>query len=1033
MSKILVRFKRKDEEPANVLTDDYSTFDELKESYHKYYTNISDIENYKFILNSREIINYPNKTIVELGIKNKDEILVISSEDDYFKYIKANIFNINIKGNGIELMIQSYDDEKLKDFFNKYFGKININKSNIKFYYNEQQTNPELKLNEIANKEDKEKKIMNIIFVEEKNKEIKDISRIEENIIDNQNNISENRLAQVNFKGEGIDIIIYCYINDKMKYILDIFLEQTNIEKSEIKFFYEEKEVNENLTFIELVNVKDKEKNKMVIHVNEVEDDLAWTCIDSFDYDNQNKSSLLSKIVEVFFKYEEIIMNIYCKNDNKMSDIFDKFLKKINTNNNDIKFFYNEQIINSELILYELANKEDINKKIMNIICSNKILYNIEINYSGQKQKLAFQSKEDELIGPLLYKFISEFNEDKNKGCFVYNAKRLSIDTGLTINDIVSEDDKKSKMLRIYYVNQEGVKGAGFSINNILKNKKINRNDFIDINFIELGEERQEKTIKCNIDDEIGYIFNIFFGYRLKENEELVFYNDLKNINSESIITNIIDKNDRKKRKMTINYSIIKSKIENNSSTDNTKILNDKKPIKKYDLNILYYNENLKNEENKEDNDNCAFFDMNINGTFYGCHNFELFKIVLEKIKNNEKEFILITSGSAAEKINEYCYNFQYIKECYIYCFNVKKYLPLMIKYPKIKGIYNDFGKLKEKLYTIEPMNMKNISSSNLIYFEDYSRIYIKLHYEFIRKYNIYKILKAKNYNEFQLLSFVKKEYPNLLDWVKQLFPNKNEIIIFFKKYVDEKDKSDEKINNILNCDDNILNDNIKSYIKNYTVEGFYYKYLNRFLREGNFNAFRILSSHITKFIFKLYDYREKISTYQSKSDLYRKMYLYPNDVKLYKESIGRVICYPAFTSTSISKNAFTPYKYNEKLELVLLIINQNNTKSVVSIKEFSEYKNEEEYLFFPFSFFKIENVELKEGNIKDPHIIDLTALNSEKPIEEMFSDFMLKVTDNLNPEGLDLLILEKNNTKLIFNPIFLQETKNSKGNCIIL
>ena len=50
-----------------------------------------------------------------------------------------------------------------------------------------------------------------------------------------------------------------------------------------------------------------------------------------------------------------------------------------------------------------------------------------------------------------------------------------------------------------------------------------------------------------------------------------------------------------------------------------------------------------------------------------------------------------------------------------------------------------------------------------------------------------------------------------------------------------------------------------------------------------------------------------------------------------------------------------------------------------------------------------------------------------------MFSDFMLKVTDNLNPEGLDLLILEKNNTKLIFNPIFLQETKNSKGNCIIL
>ena len=320
-----------------------------------------------------------------------------------------------------------------------------------------------------------------------------------------------------------------------------------------------------------------------------------------------------------------------------------------------------------------------------------------------------------------------------------------------------------------------------------------------------------------------------------------------------------------------------------------------------------------------------------------------------------------------------------------------------------------------------------------IIYFEDYSRIYIKLHHEFIRKYFIYKILKSEKCNEFQFLTLVEREHPHLLEWAKELFPDKNEIINFFKEYVEEKDKSDDKLNIMLNCDDNILNDNIKSYIKNYTLETFYYKYLNKFLREGNFNAFRILSSHIAKFIFKLYDYREKIISSQKKSDLYRKMYINPNEVKLYKKSKGRVICYPAFTSTSISLNAFTPKKYDDKLELVLLIIKQNDTKSVISIKEFSEYQKEEEYLFLPFSFFKIENVVLKTGDKKNPHIINLTALNSEKPIEEMLSDFMDKETDNLNPEGLDLLLLQKNNTKLILNPIYLEEAENSRGHCLII
>ena len=76
---------------------------------------------------------------------------------------------------------------------------------------------------------------------------------------------------------------------------------------------------------------------------------------------------------------------------------------------------------------------------------------------------------------------------------------------------------------------------------------------------------------------------------------------------------------------------------------------------------------------------------MNINGTFYGCHNFELFKIICEKIKNKNKEFILLSSGSAAKKIYDYCSNIKEIREYYIYCYYKEKIYTFNESISKIK------------------------------------------------------------------------------------------------------------------------------------------------------------------------------------------------------------------------------------------------------------------------------------------------------------------------------------------------------------
>jgi hypothetical protein len=146
------------------------------------------------------------------------------------------------------------------------------------------------------------------------------------------------------------------------------------------------------------------------------------------------------------------------------------------------------------------------------------------------------------------------------------------------------------------------------------------------------------------------------------------------------------------------------------------------------------------------------------------------------------------------------------IREYYIYCKDKENYLSLMEKYPKLKGVYNVFNELKEKLFTIEEIKINSIASSNLIYFEDYSRIYIKLHYEFIRKYGLYKLLKKNKYSESEFLEFIEKKHPNFLGLAKQIFPDKNEVIEYFKNNVKEN------INNIeefFDVDNNLLDDNI--------------------------------------------------------------------------------------------------------------------------------------------------------------------------------------------------------------------------------
>ena len=264
-----------------------------------------------------------------------------------------------------------------------------------------------------------------------------------------------------------------------------------------------------------------------------------------------------------------------------------------------------------------------------------------------------------------------------------------------------------------------------------------------------------------------------------------------------------------------------------------------------------------------------------------------------------------------------------------------------------------------------------------------------------------------------KFMELINKKKSYYLSMAKELILNDDEEMIkYFKKYTNESEESLRKIFK--------KNHDINNYIENYTVESPYYKYLNKFLREADYQSFRLLANHISKFIYHSQQYR-KINKQNNNNTLYRQLYLKMEEIQTYINNKGRVICFPAFTSTSILNNAYYPFfQASQNSIQTKMIIEQNNCKSIISIRSLSKNSHEEEYLCLPFTFFKINNVICKiENPVKNMKSFEiyLTALNSEKPIEEMYLDFMENETDNIDPEGLDILkVSPTNDTTLILN-----------------
>ena len=373
-------------------------------------------------------------------------------------------------------------------------------------------------------------------------------------------------------------------------------------------------------------------------------------------------------------------------------------------------------------------------------------------------------------------------------------------------------------------------------------------------------------------------------------------------------------------------------------------------------INIIYHDENHKNFEQKVNQDAIRFEEIS-NGTFIFSNSMEILKAIMKEIykKNSEKKFnkfLLITTGSTFEKVIKFLTEKKYLnlinKAC-IYCKYTENYLPLMKKYNILNGVFNG----RKEIINFIKNNLSEENNvfefSKLVTYKNYSKNYFKLH-KIISKYY------TKNFkNSFNIA------------------------IEILKEILDENASSDKKLIKALEVFQNNKDyEIIKEYTKN-TI----YPYINKWLLNLNNLAYEKAGYFIGGLMYKLNEY----GIYKNKGNkntciLYRGIYLNYLDALSYQIYNGKIIAFQTFLSTSISKkvaetfskiNKFSVEERKSKCHFSTIIeINHNFSEELFpicfDISDISRYKKEKEFLFHPYSFFRIKsfNIDL------DKYILNL-------------------------------------------------------------
>jgi hypothetical protein len=383
--------------------------------------------------------------------------------------------------------------------------------------------------------------------------------------------------------------------------------------------------------------------------------------------------------------------------------------------------------------------------------------------------------------------------------------------------------------------------------------------------------------------------------------------------------------------------------------------------------NIIYYNQNKDHIGTVKAD--CDFIENHTSGAFIFCDNENSLDLVIKEIlmafKNNHFiKFNIITNGRSCEKLKKILDNKQEFNNCItkkcIYCSQVNKYESFKEDYKILhdpKSLKNDFI---EKLSSKE---IKPFPLVKLITFENYKHKYKERHRKISQFYG----------------KISPESYKIYISKLKSI----NEMHDFGKGFI--KDLTLD-----LNQDLDKLNELI---IKNYSYIHLY-KPLNKMLLSSDFYEAIAYFTAIIMYSLNSYAKKNKKFCTQNNKKLYRGITLPYTFLLQYERAKGKAICFSSFTSTSESEeiakgfagrnNAKDPYDLNSVFSVVFTINHSYKNgyiSNAIDISELSDYKDEKEYIFQPFSFFYLKDIHIDIINKTADIILD--TIGKKEIIEE--------------------------------------------------
>ena len=446
-----------------------------------------------------------------------------------------------------------------------------------------------------------------------------------------------------------------------------------------------------------------------------------------------------------------------------------------------------------------------------------------------------------------------------------------------------------------------------------------------------------------------------FTDFLLKEQTNYfhLFYDNINFINNKNI--NQINNN-------KINNNEIDNIDNNKNNINNNSINKNMNNNYKIAINAIYLDENIKFEGMDIVND-CNALQNGIKGTVILTNNLENLELLLKTIsKNNAKsKFVLIVNGSSADNTIKFLkknkLHSMFLKAC-IYTKNIKKY-------SKIKEYYSDFI---EKICIDCKSVLKFIKETSEKYKDENEQYYINT------------IINWISYHEqfYPLHSFLSIYYG---DESEKSFSLNYSVIEGLIKEKDFSNEAKEGLLRSLQDFSELKNKNYEKIIISYLKDDNLAKVLNSFLMEKNPVIYQKVAYFAGNLMYCLVEYGKKAQKgINSTNIFYRGLQLNIIEVLEFLKNRNYKITFPYFVSLvdkkelveiSSKRNMSDKDRKAKGFYSVIMKISylhEGFEPSIFNIKDLSPYPDEEDYILLPFTFLKVNKINIDS----DKYIADI-------------------------------------------------------------